>query len=69
MKIEPHKFTGKWKFEFTRQSNERSDQCDCDIRDLAKKINSYEVDYDETNDKFIKVKLFIKVLVLPVDVS
>merc|ERR1719507_1658469 len=39
----------------TKESNSRCDQYDCDIRDLSKKIQGYEVDFDETNDKFTKV--------------
>merc|ERR1712158_200383 len=30
---------------------------ECDIRDLGKKIQTYEVDFDETNDKLTKVNL------------
>ena len=38
----------------TREANARCDQYDCDIRDLSKKIQGYEVDFDETNDKLTK---------------
>merc|ERR1712165_342722 len=31
-----------------------SDKSDADIRDLGKKIQNYEVDFDETNDKLTK---------------
>ena len=38
-----------------KEANDRSDKADCDIRDLGKKTQSYEVEYDETNDKLLKV--------------
>ena len=38
----------------TKEANEASDMCDCDIRDLSKKITGYEGEFDETNDKLIK---------------
>ena len=38
-----------------KEANDRSDKADCDIRDLGKKCQSYEVEYDETNDKLLKV--------------
>jgi len=41
--------------EGVKESNRFSDQCECDIRDLGKKIQTYECDYDETNDKLVKV--------------
>jgi len=37
-----------------KDANTRSDQHDCDIRDLGKKITNYEADFDETNDKLTK---------------
>ncbi len=40
--------------EETKEANRIADQCDCDIRDLGKKITSYETDFDETNDKLTK---------------
>ena len=38
-----------------KEANERSDKADCDIRDLGKKCQSYEVEFDDTNDKLTKV--------------
>ena len=38
----------------TTDANSQSDQHEADIRDLGKKIQGYESDFDETNDKFIK---------------
>ena len=38
-----------------KEANDRSDKADCDIRDLGKKTQSYEVEFDETNDKLTKV--------------
>ena len=38
-----------------KEANDRSDKADCDIRDLGKKTQSYECEYDETNDKLTKV--------------
>ena len=38
----------------TKEANSQSDQHEADIRDLGKKIQGYESDFDETNDKFIK---------------
>lgn len=38
-----------------KEANDRSDKADCDIRDLGKKTQTYECDYDETNDKLAKV--------------
>ena len=38
-----------------KEANDRSDKADCDIRDLGKKCQSYEVEFDETNDKLTKV--------------
>merc|ERR1739842_56828 len=40
-----------------KESNAKNDQHECDIRDLGKKIQTYEVDFDETNDKLTKVNL------------
>ena len=37
----------------TKAANEIANQCDCDIRDISKKITSYESDYDECNDKLV----------------
>merc|ERR1712003_613585 len=38
----------------TKEANAKCDQHDCDIRDLGKKIQGYEVEFDETNDKLTK---------------
>ena len=38
----------------TREATARADQADCDIRDLGKKIQNLEMNYDETNDKLTK---------------
>jgi len=38
----------------TREASARADQADCDIRDLGKKIQNLEMNYDETNDKLTK---------------
>ena len=38
----------------TTEANLKCEKYDCDIRDLGKKINGYEVDFDETNDKLVK---------------
>ena len=38
-----------------KESNAKNDQHECDIRDLGKKIQTYEVEFDETNDKLTKV--------------
>merc|ERR1712228_513558 len=38
----------------TKEANTLNDQYECDIRDLSKKIQGYEVDFDETNDKLTK---------------
>merc|ERR1719336_158197 len=38
----------------TKEANAMSDKSDADIRDLGKKIQSYEVEFDETNDKLTK---------------
>merc|ERR1711997_239384 len=38
----------------TKESNRRSDQADCDIRDFGKKVHGLEIDFDETCDKLQK---------------
>ena len=38
----------------TKASNALNDQYECDIRDLGKKIQGYECDFDETTDKLSK---------------
>merc|ERR1740122_754823 len=38
----------------TKEANSQSDRHEADIRDLGKKIQGYECDFDETNDKLIK---------------
>merc|ERR1712113_1208929 len=38
----------------TKEANKTIDQHEADIRDLGKKIQTYEVDFDETNDKLTK---------------
>merc|ERR1712233_227932 len=40
--------------EETKESNRRSDQADCDIRDYGKKVHGLEIDFDETCDKLQK---------------
>merc|ERR1712072_33938 len=40
--------------EATREASARADQADCDIRDLGKKIQNLEMNYDETNHKLTK---------------
>jgi len=40
--------------EAAREATARADQADCDIRDLGKKIQGLEMNYDETNDKLTK---------------
>merc|ERR1712088_376502 len=42
--------------EETKESNRRSDQADCDIRDYGKKVHGLEIEFDETCDKLKKVK-------------
>merc|ERR1712106_420963 len=43
------------KFEDTKKEFDGvSDQADCDIRDYGKKVHSYEIEFDETNDKMQK---------------
>ena len=44
----------------TKESNSKSDQHDCDIRDLGKKITTYEADFDETNDKLTKTMISLE---------
>jgi chromosome segregation ATPase len=41
--------------ESVKDANARNDHHECDIRDLGKKIQTYESDFDETNDKLTKV--------------
>merc|ERR1712168_1100249 len=36
------------------EANTKNDQHEADIRDLGKKIQGYEVNFDETNDKLVK---------------
>lgn len=43
--------------EQTRECNRRADQCDCDIRDLTKKITKLESSYEETFEKLQKSKM------------
>merc|ERR1719458_751776 len=38
----------------TKEANSRNDRHEADIRDLGKKIQGYEVNFDETNDKLTK---------------
>ena len=38
----------------TKDANSQSDQHEADIRDLGKKIQGYECEFDETNDKYTK---------------
>merc|ERR1712183_951603 len=38
----------------TREATARADQADCDIREYGKKVQSLEMNYDETNDKLTK---------------
>lgn len=40
--------------EVKKEADAMSDQHDCDIRDLGKKIQTYESSFDETNEKLIK---------------
>merc|ERR1711953_546942 len=40
--------------EVTREANDRSDRCDCDIRDYGKKITKMESDFEETAEKLQK---------------
>merc|ERR1711892_774030 len=34
-----------------KEAAARANQADCDIRDFGKKVQSFEIGYDETNDK------------------
>jgi len=48
-------FTSIANFEsVTKEANSRNDQHEADIRDLGKKIQGAEVEFDETNDKLTK---------------
>merc|ERR1712200_265180 len=48
-------FTAIANFEsVTKEANSRNDQHEADIRDLGKKIQGAEVEFDETNDKLTK---------------
>merc|ERR1719198_760167 len=38
----------------TKEANAKNDQHECDIRDLGKKTQGYEVEFDDTNDKLTK---------------
>jgi len=38
----------------TKESNRLADQADVDIRDFGKKVHSFEIEFDETNDKLQK---------------
>merc|ERR1711973_826119 len=40
--------------EATQEAVNRADQADCDIRDYGKKVQSLEINFDETNDKLTK---------------
>merc|ERR1711994_8529 len=40
--------------EVAREANDRSDRCDCDIRDYGKKITKMESDFEETAEKLQK---------------
>jgi len=40
--------------EVTKEANDRSDRCDCDIRDFGKKITKMESDFEETSEKLQK---------------
>ena len=37
-----------------KEANSQSDKHEADIRDLGKKIQGYECEFDETNDKLTK---------------
>ncbi|XP_023320493.1 tropomyosin-2 [Eurytemora carolleeae] len=45
----------------TKEYNRRSDQCDCDIRDLTKKISKLECAFDETHEKLLKASTDLEV--------
>jgi len=38
----------------TKDSTEKADQCDCDIRDYTKKISKFESAFEETSEKLMK---------------
>jgi len=38
-----------------KEANVKNDEHECSIRDLGKKIQTYEVSFDETNDKLTKI--------------
>merc|ERR1712062_21741 len=38
----------------TKEANAKNDQHECDIRDLGKKTQGYEAEFDDTNDKLTK---------------
>ena len=40
--------------EETKESNQKFEKNEIDIRDLGKKITGYESEFDDTNDKLIK---------------
>ena len=40
--------------EETKESNRRSDQADCDIRDYGKEVHSLEIEFNKTCDKLQK---------------
>merc|ERR1712088_595228 len=44
----------------TKEANSKCDQHECDIRDLSKKIQGYEVEFDETNDTVTKLAMASK---------
>ena len=43
-----------WFEQDTKEANSQSDRHEADICDLGKKIQGYECEFDETNDKFTK---------------
>merc|ERR1711970_1675343 len=40
--------------EAAKEATARADQADCDIRDYGKKVQTLEMNYDETSDKVVK---------------
>jgi len=40
--------------QMTKEANDKSDRCDCDIRDFSKKITKMESDFEETSEKLTK---------------
>ena len=38
----------------TKEANDKSDRCECDIRDFTKKISKMEADFEETSEKLTK---------------